>query len=450
MSNVARFEPSPDAAAVKIVVKRYSAMVFRKLKNGKRSEFFYVKGRLQNGAQFFKCTRCAVQADALKVAKTLFSAALDGELDKLVHWNRPAAVPRIATIGEVIGAHERMIRRAHVMLEPTTAAGYRNMLRRLVAWSRGLLGGMGEIRRTVDVAAVDALPATVLTPGLIDEYVANYLEAAGTSPLRRAAALRSAHTVLRNARALFDRDGMKCYAGLAMPDLQAFMQHQMVEAPRVEHTVLLDSAVAEMATAALALKASNPALYLVHLLCRHCGVRNDELVHMRAEWVVISPRRIIRIADGSEREVAAVLAIVKRDYFDPKGSSGRIAIAPCVWDELRPRIEGREKLEHVVPARDERERKEIIYRQHADFVRPWTRDHQKKGYELRRWGATRVATMHQSDDMAEKFLRHAKRSVAAKHYVPADTVMPAPITLLDCGIRIADCGISDPGGGAGA
>jgi hypothetical protein len=42
--------------------------------------------------------------------------------------------------------------------------------------------------------------------------------------------------------------------------------------------------------------------------------------------------------------------------------------------------------------------------------------------------------MHQSDDMAEKFLRHARRTVAAKHYVPADTVMPAPITLADCGL----------------
>src|SRR4029453_7544660 len=98
-----------------------------------------------------------------------------------------------------------------------------------------------------------------------------------------------------------------------------------------------------------------------------------------------APRRIIRTATGEEREVAAVLAIVRRHYFDPKGSSGRIAIAPCVWGELQPALAVLGPLDPGVQAENDRERHALIYRRHADFVRPWTRDHQKKGYELRRW-----------------------------------------------------------------
>lgn len=435
-STIQAAAPADESDSIEITVQGRKAWVFRRKRAGERSRFYFVKGRLQNGEQFYRSTASASEREAVKIGKALFAAALKGEVAKLLTWQQRAPA-RAATLGEIIKAHELGIARANVTLQPETAAGYRNALRRLVAWAKGWhlesSRGGGE-RRHADARRVDAAPSSILTPELKDDFVANYVAAAGSSPIRRAQALRSAHTVLRNACALFDRDGLKCFAALTLPErLDTFLQHQVPEAPAVEHTVLSDTAVAEMAAAAARLRETEPGLYLVHLLCRHCGVRNDELLHMRVEWFEVqTPARVLRIADGSERQAAAVLAIVQRHYFDPKGSSGRIAIAPCVWAELQTWILNREKLDHVVPGETERERRQLIYRRHADFVRPWTRDHQKKGYELRRWGATRVATMHQSDDMAEKFLRHARRSVAAKHYVPADTVMPAPITVADC------------------
>jgi hypothetical protein len=187
---------------------------------------------------------------------------------------------------------------------------------------------------------VDGLTSEILTPALIDAFVANYVAAAGASPIDRASGpLRSAHSVLRNARALFDRDGMKCYVGLTLPDLQPFMEHQLVQAPTRRAHGADDDAVAEMSQAALALRSRNdPALYLVHCSAGTADCANDELMHLRAEWFEVqTPARVIRTADGGERQAARRASdLFAGTTSTRRGEQGRIAIALCVWSELQP------------------------------------------------------------------------------------------------------------------
>jgi hypothetical protein len=51
-------------------------------------------------------------------------------------------------------------------------------------------------------------------------------------------------------------------------------------------------------------------------------------------------------------------------------------------------------------------------------------------YELRRWGASKVAELHQNDAMGSWFLRHSPKRTGTKFYLKAP--VPVPITLQDC------------------
>jgi hypothetical protein len=56
----------------------------------------------------------------------------------------------------------------------------------------------------------------------------------------------------------------------------------------------------------------------------------------------------------------------------------------------------------------------------------------KRSFELRRWGASNVAELHQNDAMGSWFLRHSPKTTGTKFYLKAS--VPAPITFADCGV----------------
>ena len=427
-------QPFNDPDSTEIAVKKHRAWVFRRLRDGKRSKFYFVKARLQNGKQWMRCTNCARKGEAIKAGRALFSAALEGNLDVLLNWQRREH-RRFATIGELLAAHELGIDQASSRLRDATGGGYRRAMRRLVAWALGLhVQSEGRERRAVDEEAVGKVSASELTAEFVDRFEAAYLAPHRGNPLRTEQALRSAHTVLRNAKSLFGRRAMKCYAGMTLPDLSGFLAAQLNEAEAVRHRNLDDEAVAEMARAAEALRAREPSLYLVHLLARHCALRPSEIEAARVNW--LRERRtptVVRLPDNTTRIVVATCVVEKTDHYDPKGSSGEVPISADVWDELLPWIQGRAPDDWLVPAANGRARTLLIYRRHADFVRPWTQEHQKRSYELRRWAATKVAKLHGGLEMAERFIRHAPRTVAALHYI-TELSLPAPITLADCGL----------------
>ncbi|NBW12079.1 MAG: hypothetical protein EBR82_29015 [Caulobacteraceae bacterium] len=403
---------------------------------GYASDRYYVKGRLPSGKQWYKCTKMGALPEAVRVAKALWRAALEERIDALAEWGAVKKTT-VATIGEILQAHERGIGRASLKLRDGTGDGYRRALQRLLAWALDLhvtsTRGTGR-RVAVDEQAIAKLSSSVLTADLVDRFEAKYLARAGKSPVQRERALRGAHTVLRNARAVFERRARKCFAGLTLPDLTGFLESQLNEAEPVQHKELPDAIVARMARAALELRESQPALYVVHVLSRHLGMRPVEIVHAKVGWVQrLATPETIHLQDGTRREVVGVMRIEKTDEFDPKASSGWVSLSPCVWEELRPWLEGRDAGEWLVPIADERARQAVVYRAHADFVRPWTEGHVGKGYELRRWGADKIMALHDSLEMASRFLRHAKTSIAERNYLTRRRIT-APITLADCGL----------------
>jgi hypothetical protein len=342
----------------------------------------------------------------------------------------------VASIGVIVRAFLGSFDRYNVKLRAGVAEGYVQNLRRLIAWARGLhTQREGAQRRTVDEAAVDALPGSVLSAELVEAFEFAYVSSAGTSPMARAAALRGAHAVVRNAKALFGRRALRCYAKLVLPDVSSFMAAQLNRADAAPLRDLEDATVQAMARAALGLRESDRELYVVHLCCRHLGMRPVELAAARVGWFAprAVPARVV-LPSGEVRAVVADVAIVKTHDFDPKGTEGAVSISADVWAELLPFLQGRPAGEYLLePGTVKRETLRLVYERHADFVRPWLGEFAKKGYELRRWGATKVATLHESEEKAERFLRHAKRTTAGRHYITRDAVI-VPITLGDCGI----------------
>jgi hypothetical protein len=444
-----------EVVSIPISVGGRMAWVFQPLVRGVRSETFYVKGNLGGGKQFYRSTGFSAKAMALERAKVLWTAALKGEVAEVkaaLEGTKRRQVKPVATIADVVRAHALAAEQGRLHVRGNVAAGYANSLLRVVGWAEGLHEVReGKVRRSFDAQAVGSRSLAVLAAeDFVPRFERAYLEQAKGDKVRREQLLRGAHAVLRNARAMFEPVAMRAYKGLELPDLGHFLKTPMKQARAVQHGRLEDAAVREMALAAMALRESDPELYRVHVALRHLGLRNDELMQARVEWVERCEREVklpggelrkLALADGSVieatvpvvRKVAALFNVTLRAYWEPKGNEGVVAISPEVLAELAPWIDGRKPADFLVPGRTKTEVWELIYVRHADFVRPWTAHLAKRGYELRRWGATKVALLHQSEEMADLFLRHAKTTTAQKHYL-TERPLPCPITLGDVGL----------------
>ncbi|HEV8377229.1 MAG TPA: hypothetical protein VGP99_00140, partial [Tepidisphaeraceae bacterium] len=335
---------------------------------------------------------------ALDFGRKLWRAAVERRFDILEQIKFKQPKP-FATIGELIEAHEKLVHKFKLTVEAATVRAYRGSLRRVVVWARHPKMVDSQCERLhlskEQRAAVDGESAAVLTEELVETFLEKYLASAGKDYQERDRRIHGALAAVRFARAMFDAEGLKCYRGLRLPDLKGFLEASLPNAPKLQQKELAPAAMKEMAAAALKLKESDPNLYLVHLLFRHFGMRNSEILNVEVGWIErLAEPRAVFLPDGRKREVAAFLALIKRPHWKPKQSEGRVPIAPDVLGELEPYLAGRDPSERLVPAEHKTARENLVNRKHGDFVRPWVNDFRKISYELRRWAATTVANLH--------------------------------------------------------
>lgn len=460
---------TPDAAdfssaqagadATRITIAGRSALVYRRLVRGERQAVYTLVGRpLGTGRAWSASTGLSRKADAVAKAKILWQAKLNEHIAPVreaLEGMRLRKVRTVCPVGELIGRYERAFREGRLHCQERAMKSAVSAMRRMIAWRFGWHSvPEGGQRERIDSERVDRCSATVIeAEEFIGEFERLYIAAAGADLLEQDARRRGVHSVVTNARAMFRPAIRHIYKGLELPALEHFMTVQPRVAERVRHEILSDAVVMAMAQAARPLRETNPALYLVHLLHRQLGMRNSEIEAARVEWIERlavplsieiaggepetvtlsdgSTMRVVR-ADKLKREAVAVMAIVRRSYWTPKRGSGRVAIGACVWEELRQWVEGRDSADPLVPAVSPNARHELIYYRHADFMRPYTEEHQKRAYELRRWGATKLVQLHRNEQVADYFLRHGKRSTAGRYYL--ETPMAAPLLLSDCGV----------------
>lgn len=322
-----------------------------------------------------------------------------------------------------------VVYKAHIATEAVQAPAlktqgeYFRNLRAVLSRARGItMEEAGELPVTVVASAAGA--------EVVRQFRAAWLALAPAGDLKvMATRRRSGDSMLNQARAAFGEDARRCYRrgpkvegaktkGWEMPDLTGFLEEPGFNSEAKQHVDIEPAVLKEMDKQAREeLREKNPRLWLVHLLHKFLGLRNSEIEDARVGWFIP-----VRWEEG--RPIQWMMEISKRLGYQPKASEGSVPLKREVAAELLAAFkllkidpEG-DLLQHVIPAAHPTERHDVIYKEHAAFIRRFLpgEDFSKAGYELRRWAFRTVQSKYGSREVARAFLRHAMPADAGRHY----------------------------------
>jgi integrase len=209
-------------------------------------------------------------------------------------------------------------------LKPRTFRRYSRLLRRIVADTFGLGKGRGRPseggayrswREKVDRVRLGALGADQL-----NAWRTAYIRKAGTNPVARQGAIRTANDHLRAVRALFSRKWI-ARLQIRLPDPLPFTGVQL-ESPRpARYQSTIDAAIL-FGDARKELAPTDPGAYLAFLLALGAGLRKAEIDGL--EWRHVNSTR-------------AVILVEPTEYRGLKSaeSAAEVQIDPALAEELR-------------------------------------------------------------------------------------------------------------------
>lgn len=197
----------------------------------------------------------------------------------------------ICTLGEIAEAY--LAPGVRILRADKQARRNVNDLRLVLAHAAGLwtahAGGTRGVKlgaRVPDAARIDALPASVLTRDLVQDYFRARLGSEEIDYNEPREENRSINSTLRHARDLFSRNAMDLkLRDLRLPDLSGFLQCRLLPEDAAEAQPLTAEEFAEMVRQAEALRAAEPDLWLCNLLLRRTGLRSSYVIAARASWI---------------------------------------------------------------------------------------------------------------------------------------------------------------------
>ena len=318
----------------------------------------------------------------------------------------------VCTLGEFL---TDVAKRSH--LKPATVRQYGVRLRKLVGDIAELEKGLSAKarRRKHDyvngghsawIAKVDSQALSRLSLESVSAWRNNYVAKAGTDPLKRKSAERSAATVLRCSRALFSPDILSVlkvvlppspFAGVKLKDPGPQRYHSAVNPEW-----LLICAESE-------LRQQHAQQYLALVLCLWGGLRRKEADTLT--WAQID-------------FAAGQIHIRRTEYFEPKTEESQrvVDLAPAVLDILRGFKEGSQS-EFVLDGGDANPAATYDYYR-ADCtwreLHAWLKSHgilqQKAIHALRKESGSLVATSF-GIEAARQHLGHRDIRTTSAHYV---------------------------------
>jgi hypothetical protein len=364
------------------------------------------------------------QINAAKVQKALLLKGVEearrtGRGEILGMMKLRSDLPQLAELKEAFEKHIK--RQAPKPPSDASAANYWRNLRLVVAWAKGKDGEPAELALE-DIS----LGEIIGTKGaeVVKSFRANWLAAVDDTDAQAIASRRrSGDSMLRQARACFGQDALRCYAEWVMPDVKGFLECPDFGGVARQHIDIERSVLKAMAEAADRLATTNPRLFVIHVAHKFLGLRNSEIEEARVGWF-----HAIRWTDATEEKpdvpVQWMLEVSERCGYTPKASAGstplkrEIAAALMqAWKRLEIDPD-KDSQQHIVPAKTPTERHDAIYEEHAAFIRQFlpAEDFGKAGYELRRWAFRTMQAKYGSREAARAFLRHAMPADAARHY----------------------------------
>lgn len=259
-----------------------------------------------------------------------------------------------------------------------------------------------------------------------------YFAEVGDDPEAMKSRERGAASLLRHVHAVFSEDIRQLYKHLALDwrTVDAWLKESSIKAEDRVHATLETAAIREMHAAITPFYESWPDFWLAHMLHKVAGLRNEEICQLRVEWFARAPWGQVFIECRT------------RPYYEFKGSDGSIPIHSSIVPLLAKFVSGSngqpkaptdfvlgtsrpdnwaELVGYSCPKWNTSKldpREELVDRIHAQWIRRWTPPEKfaKRGYELRRWAA-QVMELKHGRDAATSFLRHARGSVAERHYL---------------------------------
>ncbi len=348
----------------------------------------------------------AAKVEAARLLKLAKEAKRQGRWELLGMAKLRADLP---TLTELQTRYEERIRlEAARPPKPAAISAYFRHLRTIISTARGSAIDPDQLT----IAAI-AGPAGA---EVVKAFRAAWL-AKAADPASEATRRRSGDSMLSQARAIFSRAAMRCFAGWSMPDLRPFMETPGFDSARRQHIDIDPATLRAMDKAAERLADTNPRLYIIHIAHKYLALRNSEIAEARCGW-------FLPVRWTPDRPVQWMLEISGRLGFTPKASEGSVPVCSEImrrlvraWTQLGIDPQAAPAA-HIIPAADPTERYDLIYREHAAFIRRFLprEDFGKAGYELRRFAFRTIMAKHGSREAARAFLRHAMPADAARAY----------------------------------
>jgi hypothetical protein len=267
----------------------------------KRGAVWYFKRRV-GGRVVFQSLRTGDRQLAARKAKLLAADLEAGRWDRVFELRTRR---ELATLGEVFTCY---LASTDLQIAPHTMRENVNCVRRMVRVGHA-------------VSEVDALPVSVLSPGLVRQYQQSRLLAcAGGDERGRDGVAVSCNSTHAQARSLFSKRAMRrdIYADLSLGEgVRRFCEAEPLSVlPRDNYLAPNGEVVARLWAAQTALRVESPGVWLAFWLAAMTGLRRGEIVAARWRWLS-----------------STQMSVPVEDDFVPK--SGRARVVPVIADVER-------------------------------------------------------------------------------------------------------------------
>lgn len=354
--------------------------------------------------------QAAAAVKAREIYLSLVASGWDVTLEK---WKpRPEKLDRPCTVGEFL---TEIRVRSH--LKPMTLRRYAVKLRKMVADVAKLEEGLKKKERRAKydyvkggrkewLAKIDAQRLDILTPDEVNAWRNAYVSKAGTDPVRRKSAERSAASYLRCIRSLFTADVLSCLKVKLPPNPfeGVKLKDPGPQRYRSEVNPELLLVVAERE-----LRPEHSQAYLALCLCLWAGLRRREADLLLWEQV--------NLAEGT-------LTVRRTPYFEPKTEESErvIDLAPAAVAILRTFKAGAEG-EFVLTGADANPsasydyyRADCTWRRLVEWLKSKGVTAQKAVHALRKESGSIIASSFDIE-AARRHLGHRDIRTTSAHYV---------------------------------
>lgn len=313
---------------------------------------------------------------------------------------------RMATAGEVIAAMDSGAK----FWADDTARTYKSALRSLAR----------VVREDWHAAPIDG----VLSVANIERFFARGQGRATVNWSDHMDCNGGLNTVLRNVKAIFKSKAVRVkFADIKLPDLSALRAMDYLKHTPTNFVPWPAEVYDRFDAACAALREAHPELWLVGAMLRRLGLRVDELVQARREWIErLNGEWCLNICNRGGDWPFAV----------QKNGRGRVL---KLDEELAAILTAREGF-LILPDAQATVRSDFVCRDHSAFVRQFIPDRAKSNHELRMLAGSIYYTRTGNLPLTSYFLGHKSLSTTETYYArilrPAESMDGAAVASLAC------------------